>query len=772
MQLLVIWWIAGCAMMIQATPLHTIGERLHSLMLIQPASPVLHKVDAEVEWAVDSLAPDGTWADIDYGDKGRSWWKTALHMQRCWLICIAYESPASRWYKNSTVLEATQRSFWWWLRTDPINPNWWWNDIGIPSLVGKRLLLLPTNETQLKVARVILERSGSSWMTGCNRVWRALAQVMYGVAENNSSRVVTAVGEWRSTVVKAKSRDAGIQPDWSFHQHGPLLYSGWGYGAIFSTNVLVLLNITNGLPQQYTLQKKQLELFTSFVLIGQQLATRGPLFDFSACGRLMTYFTNTTRFGVNLGHYHYFAAFVPFENAFPSFAPPFVTALGVNFANLLDTVPAFKPFSQRLHGKLPPASVHRHFWTSDYSVHHRPTFTSTVHMYSDNTINTECVNSENKQGKFLANGALTVRTHGLEYADIFPVWDWWRIPGTTAELVPSWPLSCCTDRHSTCGDCDRCIQNVTHSAFVGGVSDGQYGCSVLEFDSHAPSTLRIQKTYFYFDDCVVAMGTGLERVKPSSMVITSIDQRNLNGDVLFWENSEEYKLHEKSTTTFHAGNASIWHDGVATFVLSENSTLNISNQDQTGSWGAITQGGYTPITKPVFSATLHHIPPYTGGYLYLMAPSSMNDVLPLKQRLLSNLEFVRQDRQAQVVWRKQPDLLQAIIWADGTNTRIGTWGGGAGVSFSSAGLYMLQQTTGEYSEKIVMITGASPSATGSVKITLHSLNVTGHGPQFHCDGNKVHLVLPLERGMSVTARCRVQSDVCRGREACKTVKLH
>ena len=40
--------------------------------------------------------------------------------------------------------------------------------------------------------------------------------------------------------VRPTGRPDGVQADASFHQHGSQLYSGWGYGAMFTTTLLVL----------------------------------------------------------------------------------------------------------------------------------------------------------------------------------------------------------------------------------------------------------------------------------------------------------------------------------------------------------------------------------------------------------------------------------------------------------------------------------------------------------------------------------------------------
>ena len=76
-------------------------------------------------------------------------------------------------------------------------------------------------------------------------------------------------------------------------------------GAIFSTNVLVLESYAA--KTSFAMNSSSWSLFARLVLDGQQPATRGANFDFLACGRLFTYFRSNDAYGVNQGHYHYFA---------------------------------------------------------------------------------------------------------------------------------------------------------------------------------------------------------------------------------------------------------------------------------------------------------------------------------------------------------------------------------------------------------------------------------------------------------------------------------
>ena len=60
-----------------------------------------------------------------------------------------------------------------------------------------------------------------------------------------------------------------------------------------------------------------------------------------------------------------------------------------------------------------------------------------VHMLSSRTLATECVNTENKRGRMLADGATTVYSAEDQYTSVFPLLNWTLLPGTTEVLLNS-----------------------------------------------------------------------------------------------------------------------------------------------------------------------------------------------------------------------------------------------------------------------------------------------------------------------------------------------
>jgi chondroitin AC lyase len=253
-------------------------------------------------------------------------------------------------------------------------------------------------------------------------------------------------------------------------------------GAIFTTNVLVLENYAQG-TTNWTIPDTQFDLFSHLVLDGQAKSSRGANFDFLSCGRLFTYFSKHDQYGVNQGHYHYFAAFTPFELAFPTFKPPFTTPIGVFFAPLLGTIgkshrnraPEFAQLALRLQGDIPDESTHTHFYDSDYTVYHRPEYAVFVHSMSTRTLPTECVNKENKKGRMMADGTTTIYTRGDQYEAVFPLLNWTLLPGTTEVQNTE------QDRESPAHECGAIRNGDIRKSFVGGLSDGGVGVSAMDF---------------------------------------------------------------------------------------------------------------------------------------------------------------------------------------------------------------------------------------------------------------------------------------------------
>lgn len=125
--------------------------------------------------------------------------------------------------------------------------------------------------------------------------------------------------------------------------------------------------------------------------------------------------------------------------------------------------------------------------------HHRPGWYMSARMYSTRTMNTDNLAGcgEGLLSHYLAEGATCIMRHGDEYLNLFPVWDWQRVPGTTVELAP----------HSSADP-----QRKGASAFAGGASDGTVGVAAFQLQR---DSLRARKAWFFFSDLAVCLGADI-----------------------------------------------------------------------------------------------------------------------------------------------------------------------------------------------------------------------------------------------------------------------
>src|SRR5439155_8833308 len=196
-----------------------------------------------------TLREDGTWADIDYADQASAEWNTRDHLKRIEVMARAHRLSPDR-----SLPAKIYAALDYWLAQDFKNPNWWHNEIGTPQIIGTIDLLLgpDLSAAQKEKSLEILRRSDWTKWTGQNLVWGVNNQIMRGLLENDADTVAAAYARLYEEV--RISKDEGIQPDFSFHQHGPQLYSG-GYGLNFAQDVPRLVGFSWGTRWQISDEK-------------------------------------------------------------------------------------------------------------------------------------------------------------------------------------------------------------------------------------------------------------------------------------------------------------------------------------------------------------------------------------------------------------------------------------------------------------------------------------------------------------------------------------
>ena len=220
-----------------------------------------------------TIRPDGSWADIDYADQRRSRWTTGIQHLGHRLCALAADWRRNR---DGASLAAAHLALRFWLSRRFTNPNWWWNVIGVPMSIGNAALMMDeelTDDERRGVIEVMSVKE-SKTMNGQNLAW---------IAENRLRRGLLARDE-------KMVRDAGIQEDWCFHQHGAQPQFG-NYGCGFLLGQSRLAAILAGSDFPYPPEK--LELVRNLASEGYSWICWNGMMDVSALGRQL--FRNAQR---------------------------------------------------------------------------------------------------------------------------------------------------------------------------------------------------------------------------------------------------------------------------------------------------------------------------------------------------------------------------------------------------------------------------------------------------------------------------------------------
>ena len=175
------------------------------------------------------------------------------------------------------------------------------------------------------------------------------------------------------------------------------------------------------------------------------------------------------------------------------------------------------------------------FWTFPYggmAVHRRDGWMACVKGQSKYIWNYESGKNQNNYGYHGSSAALTILNGSrAESGYAQPGWDWEHIPGVTAPA-----LGLDFSKSDT--------RQRTATAFVGGVAlDGRHGLFAAHHQFIAPKNefkktkgrypvgqgwLEARKSYFFFDDEIIALGSGITATRDAGEVTTTLFQTALD----------------------------------------------------------------------------------------------------------------------------------------------------------------------------------------------------------------------------------------------------
>jgi len=548
--------------------------------------------DAEITRLLSLLRADGSWSDIDYSNLSRTSWSPVTHSRRLLQICRAYNKPGSIHFHSSDVKSGIMKIIDFHIARRPRSDNWWWNAIGDPTNLGPALVLMKNTDgygiDQLQLEKYSDEllnyytESAEEWpgaTTGANKIWLLSSSIAKACVKNNEDVLRENFKSAFEEAMIMPGKREGIKIDNSFYQHGAQLYCG-GYGMSFMSDISYFAVLAAG--TEYEMSDEQLQVITDVLLDGYRWFIQHSAFDFGATGREIS----RPGAGSSLGLRNYL-------NRFISINAPRSAEL--------------KQFIGFINGDGPFIGPgNKHFWKSDIMVHHGNGFYLSARVPSKRTIGSERMNEENLKRKWLPWGATNIMTDGDEYRNIYPSWDWSRIPGVTSvmEKISGTPITGGAYITST-------------SEFAGGVSDGVCGLAAYDYSWDGVSG---KKAYYFTPEAMYCMGSGIRAIKENP-VITSVNQCFSSGEVTVQNNKKITVV--DSTGVNSSGISWIHHDRIG-YLFPSGGDITVRNEDQTGAWYDINLSqSKTPVKNKIFSAWINHgNNPSDARYEYIVVPSA------------------------------------------------------------------------------------------------------------------------------------------------------
>lgn len=579
---------------------------------------------------------NGSFSDIDYNDTQMTNWTPIKHIERLSDFVYAYTNEKNKYYQNEDLYQKIVKGLEYWYDVDSESDNWWHNQISEPQKLGVLLIQMRIGKKQIpqeletKILKRIQETGGdpAKW-TGANRTDIALHWIYRSCLTQNEADLKTAIDNVFNPVVY--TTEEGFQHDNSYFQHGEQLYIG-GYGDEILKGVTQVASYALG--TQYQLDKEKVELLSKFMRETYYRAVRGQNMSFDVVGRSVSR---------------------------PGLLNKRTTATYAKRMIDIDPTHAdeYKAIIARLNRKQPAdyqvTASHTHYFRGDYSLHVRPQYNFDVRLASTRTKKCEYGNKENLKTYFMSDGCTNITQTGDEYFNIFPVWNWCHIPGTTAPQLEKVPMD------------PKAWGVLGTSTYAGGVSDSIYGATAYAYmDTNPEVNTGAKKSWYFFDNEVVCLGAGIQSTS-TYPVHTTVNQCFLKGGILVDKGDKEETLANGS----HTLQAPQWvlHDKIGYFFPQKEEVF-LTAQTQSGRWYDINTSKSKKEEKmDVFTLGINHgVGPKDGSYAYIVVPGKTSAQEMKAYQKKNAIEILSNNPKIQAVRNTKLNVWMVTFFEAGTFT--------------------------------------------------------------------------------------------------------
>ena len=578
-------------------------ERIRAEHMQQPVN------DDRIKNIISTLKDDGTWPDIDYVDTSRIAFQHTVHLNNMISMARAFKKESSSYKGDKNLRQAIELSLDYWIKHDFICENWWNNQIGTPNDILSLLYILDEDLTRERIDKMIkiayranMDASGARPSGDRAKIAALLAK--NELFQRNEKKFEDALKivegemkfytseEFNSFNAEGKQNrnyfdgGRGLQQDYSFHHRADRVNNTNTYGAGFLGAYIEFAELV--CDTKYRFSDERTHLAVDFFLDG-------------VC-KQMVYGRSTDTGVLNRDISRRGAGSISGASL-----PESLLKISDYRKEELENI-----IRARKGEDFTPVSFAKFFWQTEHFAFQRPTFYTSVRMFSTrNRSMEEPYNGEGLTNHYRADGANYLSLDGNEYFDTAPVYDFSKIPGTTIVQVDTIAS-------------ENQIQKSGKTDFVGGITDGIYGAVAFDFDS-PQNNLTARKSWFFFDNFYVCLGANINSTEKYP-VATTLNQCLLQGEVLVNDGN--------IISTMENGNRAIknakwvFHNNTG-YVFPKTQTVELSNETATGSWYRVnrqTTSQKNEVNEDMFTLWINHgVKPANSAYEYIVMPATNVD---------------------------------------------------------------------------------------------------------------------------------------------------
>lgn len=611
-------------------------------------------------------------------------------------MAMAYSLPNDTYYKNEKLKDNIIYALEW-INKNAYNSeieqygNWWEWMIGVPARLNNIVVLMYDDLTEDQITRYMdaIQKflpsiePGSKYHTGANLADVCLNKLLQGVNEKNPEKIKEA-SEDISDVFDYVTSGDGFYPDGSYVQHGIVAYTG-SYGNVLIDKISNVMFLLEGTPWKIEAESKNNIynwIFESF----DPIIYKGYVMDMVRGRSISRYNGNGYIQAAGIIEGMIKISMISDEDM-ANKIQALVKQWAIEAEDVIDFGTKFKSINvidkyyemmnnEVIHQSLQGAA-HYSLNMMDKTVHEREGYALAISRSSSRISKYEFMNKENLKPWFQGDGMTYLYNDDLtQFSDDF--WstiDPYRMPGTTIDKRERADKEILPDIDAGSPLQDEVYYELGNSSWSGGTKLGNYGVSGMQIDNKYDS-LKANKSWFMFDDEIVALGSGITNPEEFSTE-TIVENRKLkkDGSNKFIVDGEE-KVQalgdndnvKNAEWAYLEGN--VEGTGIG-YYFPNGADINLLRDNREGNWfniNASNSAADKTVTNNYLTMYIDHGANIENkGYSYILLPNKSSEEVE-DYANNSNIEIVKNDEIAHGVKHTKLKMEGANFWIDGKNT--------------------------------------------------------------------------------------------------------